>query len=175
MRRRSQKCIDSQICRENKIALQLCVHIFVLCFVYSSKLLRIADLYWYKCWLKCENTPRLETNKLNESTGAVKIRKGLPILRLRSFCPLLFCVTLCNIETKPSTQREPLFYPMFANCVHDVRSRFWTWIFFSPNRKKFAVECDWNSEISQNIQNLELFSKKRRVFRKWTWFFFQNC
>ena len=31
---------------------------------------------------------------------------------------------------------------------------------------KFAVECNWNSEISQNVQNLGFFKKNRWVFRK---------
>ena len=35
---------------------------------------------------------------------------------------------------------------------------------------KFAVECDWNSKISQNVQNLG-FLANRWVFWKKSWFF----
>ena len=31
---------------------------------------------------------------------------------------------------------------------------------------KFAVECDWNSKISQNVQNLGFFKKNTWVIRK---------
>ena len=33
--------------------------------------------------------------------------------------------------------------------------------FFSSNCGNFAVECDWNSKISQNVQNLFFFQKNR--------------
>ena len=39
--------------------------------------------------------------------------------------------------------------------------------FFSPNCSKFAVECDSNSKIRQNVQILGFFLKKNRlIFRK---------
>ena len=39
-------------------------------------------------------------------------------------------------------------------------------VFFSSNCSKFAVECDWNSGNSQNVQNLGFFKKNRWVFWK---------
>ena len=51
---------------------------------------------------------------------------------------------------------------MFANWVHTktmfihISERE---IFFSQNCSKFAVECDWNSKISQNIQKLGILEK----------------
>ena len=38
-------------------------------------------------------------------------------------------------------------------------------IIFWPNCSKFAVECDWNSKISQNVPILGLFLQKNmKVF-----------
>ena len=45
--------------------------------------------------------------------------------------------------------------------------------FFSPNCSKFAVQCDWNSMISQNVQNLAFFGKLYGVFRQKTLNFFK--
>ena len=47
---------------------------------------------------------------------------------------------------------------MFANCVH-AKNDFGRTVHvsereISPNSSKFAVEYDWNSELSQNVQNL---------------------
>ena len=50
----------------------------------------------------------------------------------------------------------PFLNPMFANCVH--AKRFWPIVhvsdrenFFLPICRNFAVEYDWNSEITQNV------------------------
>ena len=51
-----------------------------------------------------------------------------------------------------------------SHTFNDVRSRFWTWTFFLPNCCKFAVECDWNSKIFQNVQILFFFLWKNRCF-----------
>ena len=62
-------------------------------------------------------------------------------------------------------------YQMFANSVHvftDVCSRFWE--FFSPICSKIAVECDWNSKISQNVRKLG-FLKNLMGFLKKTWIY----
>ena len=37
-------------------------------------------------------------------------------------------------------------------------------IFCSPKCSKFTVECDWNSKISHNVQNLFCFGKKLNLF-----------
>ena len=34
------------------------------------------------------------------------------------------------------------------------------------SKRKFAVESDWNSQISQNIQNFGFFVKKNKVLSK---------
>ena len=44
-------------------------------------------------------------------------------------------------------------------------------ISFWPNCSKLAVECDWNSKNSQNVQNLGFFWKNGWVFWKKTWIF----
>ena len=44
--------------------------------------------------------------------------------------------------------------------------------FFPPNYSKFAVECDWNNKISQNVQNLG-FLKIDGFFEKKLEFFFK--
>ena len=58
---------------------------------------------------------------------------------------------------------------MFANCVH-TKTMFVHLsereIFFSLNYSEFAVECDWNSKNSQNVQNLFFFGKIDGSFRK---------
>ena len=50
---------------------------------------------------------------------------------------------------------------------------FWKWnlnFLKSAKGNKLAVECDWNSNISQIVQNLFSFeNKKRRVFLKRIW------
>ena len=56
-----------------------------------------------------------------------------------------------------STQTARLLKPTFVNCSH-VCSRF------SPTWSIFAVECDWNSKISQNVQDLRFFFEKIDVF-----------
>ena len=43
--------------------------------------------------------------------------------------------------------------------------------FFSPNCSKFAVECNRNSKVSQNVKNLFFFGKDRWIFRKKLEFF----
>ena len=52
------------------------------------------------------------------------------------------------------------FNPVFANYVHTKTMFFHVSereIFFSLNCSKFAIECDWNSENSQEVQNLGFF------------------
>ena len=36
-------------------------------------------------------------------------------------------------------------------------------IFLSPNYNKFAVECDWTSKISRNVQNYGLGGGGRKL------------
>ena len=78
---------------------------------------------------------------------------------------LSFCAIL-NMEAKSSSQMRyfwRFFYPMFVNCVHATSASLFTLLnvklFFWPNCSKFAVECDWNSKNSQNVQNLGFFWK----------------
>ena len=87
-------------------------------------------------------------------------------------CPKLTngtCVFFFGAVFKKWTTNLPLkwaisdlFYPMSAHCVHTetmfvhVSERE---IFFSLNFSKIAVECDWNSKVSQNVQNLFFFGK----------------
>ena len=51
---------------------------------------------------------------------------------------------------------------MFANCVHanvDILFTSEREITFSPSCSKFAVEWDWISETSQNVQDLGFLEK----------------
>ena len=43
-------------------------------------------------------------------------------------------------------------------------SRVWMSMFFSSNCSKFAAKCDWNGKISQNVQNLGFFFRKKDGF-----------
>ena len=79
-------------------------------------------------------------------------------------------------ESKILLSNGCVFYPIFANWVrtkNDVDSHFWMWKLFSLNCSKFAVECNWNSKNSQNIQNSGSFWKNRLdgFFRKKSWNF----
>ena len=42
---------------------------------------------------------------------------------------LLFCSKFIKHGSKIFPSNGAFFYPMFANCIHYVRSRFWTWNF----------------------------------------------
>ena len=50
--------------------------------------------------------------------------------RVEGMSTLLFCAILHNMGANPPLN-ENVFYPLFANCVHDVRSCLYTWIFFT--------------------------------------------
>ena len=61
-----------------------------------------------------------------------------------------------NMESKIFLSNRCVFLPDVCH----LSSRKWAnmgcsrvWNFFSSNCSKFAVECNWNSKISQNIQN----------------------
>ena len=43
----------------------------------------------------------------------------------------LFCTIFIEYESKIFHSNGAFFHPMFANWFNDVRSRFWTWIFFT--------------------------------------------
>ena len=95
---------------------------------------------------------------------------------------LLFCAILLRIWSKIFLSNGPFLTFFFQPDVCQLRSRQHRQYvhvteheFFSPNCSKFAVECDWNSMISQNVQNLGFFWKKNRwVFRKKLWIFFSK-
>ena len=70
---------------------------------------------------------------------------------------------------KSSAQRESFFYPLSANRevpMFNLIGKFPRVIFFSPNRNKFAIERDWNTEISQNVPKLAFLEKKIVFFLK---------
>ena len=80
------------------------------------------------------------------------------------------------MKAKFCSQIGQSFYPMFENwaCVNEPRSVAHVCeIFFSSNCSKFAVECDWNRKISQNIQNFGFFVKKWMGFPKKVLIFFK--
>ena len=62
----------------------------------------------------------------------------------------LFSAYIHNMEGKSSTQRGAFSY-VYLSIVRaewpENDSEFI--IFLSPNYNKFAVECDWNSKVSQ--------------------------
>ena len=64
------------------------------------------------------------------------------------------------MEAKASSQMGAFLYPMFAYCVHTKTMFVYVSdreTIFSPNCSKFAVECDWSKNNSQNVQNLGFF------------------
>ena len=74
-----------------------------------------------------------------------------------------------NMESKIFLSNRCIFLPD----VCQLSSRNWTNIgcsrvcqFFSSNCSKFVVERDWNSKISQNVQNLGFFKKMDGFFEK---------
>ena len=72
------------------------------------------------------------------------------LLQKLLFRAILFIVW----EVKSSFRMERFFtrcLPIFFTMFFHVSERE----FFSPKCSKFAVECDWNSKISRNVQNLE--------------------
>ena len=90
----------------------------------------------------------------------------MPVLTVCSFFILRH---IKKMEAKSSSQMRyffRFFYAMLANCVHANIGNFvhvWTRNYFFT---KFAAECDWNRENSQNVQNLGFFWKNRYVFSK---------
>ena len=55
-----------------------------------------------------------------------------------------------------------------------IRSSVKIWIFFATAKgMNFAVECDWNSKISQNIENF-FFLKKDGVLERISWTFIKS-
>ena len=71
-----------------------------------------------------------------------------------------------------------VFLPNFTRCLpiaytpnRQVCSRYWTWNYFSIKYSKFAVECDWNSKNSQNVQDLGFLGKQMGILKKKTFFF----
>ena len=89
-------------------------------------------------------------------------------------------ISYCGSKIIRSSGSYPtFFYPMFANCVH-AKSDFGRNVHVSereilliPNCSKFAVEYNWNNEVSQSLQNCFFFGKIDGVFRKKNLNFFQ--
>ena len=75
---------------------------------------------------------------------------------------------------KSSTQLERFFFqlclPIDNVWMFDCSA---SGIFLSPNYRKFAAECHWNSKISQNVQNLVLFEKIEGFSAKINMLFFK--
>ena len=81
-----------------------------------------------------------------------------------------------NIESKIFLSDGMFFHPIFANCVQAIISscsRFWMWTILSAKCSKFDLDCDWNNEFSENIQNLVFCSKKVGFLKKSLDFFFE--
>ena len=97
-----------------------------------------------------------------------------------TFC-ILFSFILrhvCNMEAKSSAQKGHIrrfltrclpIALMLAKFVHVSDQEF----LCSPFFGKFAVKRDWNSKVSQNVQNLLCFGKIDGSFRKKTLNFFK--
>ena len=122
------------------------------------------------CWYAASCTPPLQLPSPVQSCKWCKIFMKKTIFY---FAPYLYY----GSKIIRSNGSYPTFFsPMFANCVHASIGSLFTSereIFFSPNCSRFAVECDWNSKISQNVQNLFFFFEKRWVFRKKSLNFFK--
>ena len=74
--------------------------------------------------------------------------------------------TILHLGGKSSTQMGAFFYQMNANRLQtktlfvQVSERE----FLPPNCSKFAVECNWNTKISENVQIFWFFLAKRIGF-----------
>ena len=68
-------------------------------------------------------------------------------------------------EKKSSVQNSQsgAFFNVYLPIVRTMQ-RFWIWKFLSPNYRKFTVECDRNSKISQIVRNLLFFLEKQKGF-----------
>ena len=82
-------------------------------------------------------------------------------------------------KENPSRKWKDFFHPTLANCVHARWRCSFKFLnantFFIPNCSKFAVECDWNSKISQNERrNLGFLNKIDGFFSKKNLYCFQN-
>ena len=82
---------------------------------------------------------------------------------------LLFCAYSLKYESKIFLSNGCIFYPMFELALKTMLTRVSECEFFSLNCSKFALECNWSSKKSQNVQNLGFFAvfwKNRWVFSK---------
>ena len=81
------------------------------------------------------------------------------------------------MEAESSSQMGAFYNPIFANCVHaktmfahvSDRTKF-----FWANCSALALECDWNSKSSQNVENLGFFGKVDEFFSKKSLQIFEN-
>ena len=90
---------------------------------------------------------------------------------------LLFRVIFFRLK-----QSLPLNWNVFScpilNDVHATSASLFTFLnvtFFSSNCRNFAVECDWNSKIYQNVQNFVVFLKKNTGFSQKNLEWFEFC
>ena len=93
--------------------------------------------------------------------------------------PLVILRHIKNMEANSSQigHFRRFFYPLFANCVH-TKTMFVhvsKGEIFSLTCSKFAVECDWNSRNSQNVQNFCFFRKNLETFQnRYMWQIFSR-
>ena len=118
----------------------------------------ICKSFMMQLWLNIRKT--MHEERISSSTYSFKSS-----ITHRFF--LLFFPLYCIWE-----ENQPLKWVRFINrsvpiasTLNDVRSSFWTW-FPSPNSSKYAVECDWNSKISQNNQSLGFWKNRCFFFEK---------
>ena len=86
---------------------------------------------------------------------------------------LLFCAIFLRIWKQNLLLKWAISDVFFTRCLPiaftptpAVCSRYWMKNFFSLNCSKFAVECDWKSKISKNVQKLGFFFKIHLDFFK---------
>ena len=73
-----------------------------------------------------------------------------------------------SIEVKSSTRRERFLLSITQLIMSDVGTHSdCENIFFPKNCSSFAVECNWISQISQNLQRLIFFQENGWAYLKW--------
>ena len=82
-------------------------------------------------------------------------------------CTLFFYFPpIGNMEGKSSTKTVRFLHFLANSPGRFVEMPNWIWIFFITKLYQIFLECDWNSQISQNVQNLGIFEKNRFFSKK---------
>ena len=99
---------------------------------------------------------------------SVTLRENMAVRLLILFFFAPYC---WEYESKIFPSNRSVFLPEVCQSSSHKQanigcSRVWLSNFYSSNCFKFAVDCDWNCKISQNVPNSGFFSQIDRCFEK---------